>query len=671
MIFKKIYIVFLLFFGNISAQYISTNETYTAQQLVENVLINSGCASVSNVTVSGGNFSGGEKSWGYFNANGSSFPFEDGIILSTGKIANAPGPNTSILEDGNGIGWIGDVDLNVALNISNSLNATILEFDFIPLGEQISFDYIFSSEQYLTNPSPSQCSFTDGFCFLIKEAGSANLYENLAVIPNTNIPVKVDTVRGLGTICPAANTAYFGGFNDIEHPTNFNGQTKTLTARTNVTPGVQYHIKLVIADEGNYRYDSAIFLKGSSFSIGADLGPDRSFANQNPVCSNESISINGTSTGVQSYQWFFNGNPIPGQNTGILSLNPPYNSAQNGTYSLSSTYSPTCITNDEIVIDFFPQLVIGQTSYTYCDNDGQQDGIRSVLLNEIIPTLFPNLPANSQVNFYESASSTTPLSSFFQLTTPFQQTIYARINNNNCDSNIPVTINVLVFTDPITNDTVEICNSNEITLTADSGYPTYTWNTGETSQSIQVSSPGNYTVTIGNANSCTKNKTITVVSSEAATITNIITNDFSDNNTIEIVVTGNGDYEYSLNGTTFQDSPIFTQFYGIDFTAYVRDKKGCGLTTQEFSIIQIPAYFTPNGDGFNDTWQIKNLINRGLGQSIICIYDRFGKLLKQFSGSGEGWDGTFNGQLLPADDYWYTISNNNNLLKRGHFTLKR
>lgn len=258
--------LFGLFFQFGNAQYISVDEGYTAQDLVEDVLINSPCANVFNISVSGGNFASGEKSYGFFEASGTGFPFENGIILSTGKINNAPGPNSYLSDDGGSMGWDGDIDLNQALGLSNSFNATILEFDFIPLGNNISFDYIFSSEQYLTNPTSNKCNFTDGFVFLLKEA-SATTYDNLAVIPGTSTPVKVNTVRGPGTICPPANAAYFDAFNDTNHPTNYNGQTVVLTAQANVIPGTTYHIKLVIADEGNYRYDSAIFLGGGSFNF--------------------------------------------------------------------------------------------------------------------------------------------------------------------------------------------------------------------------------------------------------------------------------------------------------------------------------------------------------------------------------------------------------------------
>lgn len=669
MFFKKIHLLLLLMCGVASAQYISTDETYTPLQLIENVLINSGCASVSNISVSGGNFATGEKSWGYFNANGSTFPFAEGVILSTGKIINAQGPNTFISDDGNGMGWTGDTDLNTALGITNSLNATVLEFDFIPLGNEISFDYIFASEEY---HGSATCIYSDGFAFLLKEVGSPT-YQNLALIPTTTIPVKVTSVHpDIPGACPAQNEQYFDAFNPIEYPTNFNGQTKVLTARSTVIPGQQYHIKLVIADEGNYRYDSAIFLKGSSFSFGVDLGPDRTFANNNPVCPNESLTLNGTAPGALSYQWNFNTNPILGQNAATLSFNPPYTSAQNGTYSLTTTYSPTCTTLADVDLEFAPQLIIDQDTHTFCDADAVQDGITTVTLSDIVPTLFLNLPVSYQVSFYTSPTSTTALPNSFQLTTPFLQVIYAKIDNNNCYTPIPVTLNINIFAATIADVTVGMCNNNLVTLMADAGYLSYTWSTTEITQSIQVSTPAIYTVTIENADGCTKVKTFTVIGSEIATIDNIIVHDFNENNSVEIIPSGNGNYEYSINGINFQDSPVFNNLSGLVYIAYVRDKNGCGTVEQEFYLMQIPNYFTPNGDGFNDYWNIKDInpLSHNSG-SVIYIYDRFGKLLKQISTNGLGWDGKFNEKTMPADDYWYHIQLEDGRSTKGHFTLKR
>ena len=361
-------VLFGLFFQFGNAQYITVDESYTPQGLVEDILINSPCANVFNVSVSGGNFASGEKSYGFFDATGTGFPFENGIILSTGKINNSPGPNSYLSDDGGSMGWDGDSDLNDALGLSNTFNATVLEFYFIPLGNRISFDYIFSSEQYLSNPSANQCNFTDGFAFLLKEA-SATSYDNLAVIPGTNTPVKVNTVRGPGTICPPANAAYFDAFNGTIHPTNFNGQTTVLTAQSDVIPGQTYHIKLVIADEGNYRYDSAIFLKGGSFNFGIDLGDDRLIATGNPLCPGETLTVDATQVGATGYQWFQNGNLISG------AINSTYTIASAGDYTVEIFYGTTCSPpSNTLKIEYAESLVINQDLFTECDADANQDG---------------------------------------------------------------------------------------------------------------------------------------------------------------------------------------------------------------------------------------------------------------------------------------------------------
>ena len=672
-IIKLFFLVFTFFVTQKGVgQYIAVDETLTAQQLVEDILINSSCASVSNISVSGGSFASGEKSWGFFSGNSSTFPFQNGIILATGKISNAPGPNTYLSDDGGNMGWDGDQDLNQALNLSNTFNATVLEFDFIPLGNTISFDFIFSSEQYLLNPNPNQCDFTDGFAFLLKEVGSS-VYENLAVVPNTNIPIKVNTVRGRGTICPPANQAYFDAFNGIEHPTNYNGQTKVLTARGNVIPGNTYHIKLVIADEGNHRFDSAIFLGGGSFNLGVDLGEDRNFANNNPVCPDENITLTATTQGASSYVWKLNDNILVGETNSTLLLSAPHQEAtDSGIYSVEVYFGNVLCGEDEIEIEFAPEILANQTSFVQCDNDGAQDGIRAFELYNLVDQIFPSLPNDFNVLFYSEATSVNPLPGFYQNTTPYSQTIYAKFDKYpNCYQAIPITLIVNTFEDPIQNEVIGFCQGNSIVLNADSSYPFYQWQTGETSQSIIVNSPGNYIVTIGNSLSCTKQKTFTVVASELATIEFVNILDFSNNNSAEIVVSGSGNYEYSLNGINYQDEPLFTNLEPGEYTVYVNDKNGCGLTFETFYILDYPKFFTPNGDGYHDIWQIKNLDKRGFENAKITIFDRYGNLIKQINNPNDFWDGTLRGNNLPSQDYWFVLALPNGKTVRGHFSLIR
>lgn len=660
-------VLFGLFFQFGNAQYITVDESYTPQDLVEDILINSPCANVFNVSVSGGNFASGEKSYGFFDATGTGFPFENGIILSTGKINNSPGPNSYLSDDGGSMGWNGDPDLNQALGLSNSFNATILEFDFIPLGNHISFDYIFSSEQYLSSPTSGQCNFTDGFAFLLKEA-SATTYDNLAVIPGTNIPVKVNTVRGPGTICPPANATYFDAFNDDNHPTNYNGQTVVLTAQADVIPGQTYHIKLVIADEGNYRYDSAIFLGGGSFNFGIDIGDDRLIADGNPLCPSETLVVDATQTGATGYQWFQNDIALIGE------TNSTYTVISEGEYSVKINYGTLCQTTGNITIEYATDLIVNEDTFYLCDADDNQDGIMTFDLSTITPDLFTNLPSSYTVSFFESTSSTIALPTIYTNTTAYNQPVFARIMNiQGCYSDYPVNLVIKTFNEIVTDEEVGLCETSSIILNAGSGFSSYTWNTTpvETTQSITVDTPGTYIVTLTNSNNCSKTKTFTVTTSVIATINDVIINDFSDNNTITVDYSGLGVYEFSLDGTNYQSSAIFNNLNEGEYTVFVRDTKGCGEVSKTFYILDYPKFFTPNGDGTNDFWRIKNLNKRNLQNSTIDIFDRYGKLVFQINPRNQVWDGNFNGYALPSSDYWFVIQLTDGKIVKGHFTLKR
>ena len=163
----------------------------------------------------------------------------------------------------------------------------------------------------------------------------------------------------------------------------------------------------------------------------------------------------------------------------------------------------------------------------------------------------------------------------------------------------------------------------------------------------------------------------------------IITAD-SDNNTITIDNTnqnlGIGDYEFALddgNGGIgfYQNEPYFENVPPGIRTIYVQDKKNCGVATLEVAVIGFPKFFTPNNDGENDTWQIKGVGENFFATSLIYIFDRFGKLIAKIDATSQGWDGYYNGESLPSDDYWFTAElidqNGNTRNRRGNFSLIR
>jgi len=329
------------------------HQSFNAQELIENLLFgDTDCVENINVTEAiSGNFNDGMLSYGAFDANNSNFPFESGLVLSTGRLDNTEGPNNSLSDD-NAPGWGGDQDLRNALNIPDDeviTNATSITFNFVPQANQLSFRYIFASEEYQEN-NLNTCIFSDVFAFLIRPIGGE--YENVALVPGTDTPVKVTTVRPeIPGGCEALNEEWFGQFNQgpnaANSPTNFNGQTKTLTATANLNPGQTYEVKLVIADEGNFRYDSAVYLEAGSFDVGVDLGDSR--IGENAVCEGDEFSLEILGDNYNEINWFFNGESIDNSTTSQLvsedELGP-------GIYRVEVELEGGCIANDEIVIEY-------------------------------------------------------------------------------------------------------------------------------------------------------------------------------------------------------------------------------------------------------------------------------------------------------------------------------
>lgn len=254
--------------------------SYSITQLVKDVLIAGGStcstANVSNVVVSPNLAVGDQtRSWGFFNKGTTNFPFEKGIVLSTGYAKNSGNVyQVGALSDE--LPTQGDVDLATALGISNNLlkDASYIEFDFIPTATEVKFRYLFASEEYFGD---YPCYYTDGFALLLKPNTPGSTYTNLAVLPGSAGAVNVKNIRpgtqfnGSPLICGALNASYFGGYNTSSIETNFSGRTIPLTAQATVVPGQSYHFKMVLADNQDFRYDSGVFLEAGSFDIGVQI----------------------------------------------------------------------------------------------------------------------------------------------------------------------------------------------------------------------------------------------------------------------------------------------------------------------------------------------------------------------------------------------------------------
>nr|WP_294781513.1 T9SS type B sorting domain-containing protein [uncultured Flavobacterium sp.] len=762
--------------SSVNAQVITIDDQKTPQQLIENVLINTSCAVGSNATGKGDTFRPGKQSFAYFNRNGSNFPFEEGIVLATSTAQTAVGPFVSVLTSDDSTSWLGDSDLDQAIG-TQSINATVLEFDFIASANSLSFNYLFASNEYQYG---YPCLYSDGFAFLIKEAGTADPYTNLAVLPKTNITVssvnihpKIEAGRvpdGLAyTGCEASNPSYFSGFNTNNSPVNYAGQTIIMTAQSNVIAGKKYHVKLVIADDKNRNLESAIFLEAGSFASKIVLGEDRTFAANNPACFGEEIELNSNLDPAQyTFKWFKKEDPSV-----ILSTNSTYKVLNAGNYRIEATLmGGTCMAYGEIKIDYANEILSTNTPLLQCDDDNDgisifnltkadniiknnnsaiinegyyyslanaqtktnkittpnnyinntnnqiiyarienefgcfkiaevtlqiattsitnpfpigtcdgdeiQDGLYQFDLNsEVTPKITAGLPSGLTANYFlnttDALLETNQLPNIFKNTTPYNQTIYARVvNGPDCYDIVPVPLVVNTFNPPNFQDESKyLCENNAITLSVGTGFSSYLWSNGGTGNSTTVTVSGDYSVTVKDGNGCEKTKKFKVIPSQPAVITNAVIKDFSGNeNSVLLEYTGTGEYEFSLDGTTFQDDPLFTNINPGTYIAVARDKNGCGLSNSFLVyVLDYPRFFTPNGDGYNDLWFIKN--SDLLPDYMITIFDRYGKLLKQMDQNSAGWTGIFNGQLLPSDDYWFTLTFVDGKKVKGHFSLKR
>ena len=338
--------------------------------------------------------------------------------------------------------------------------------------------------------------------------------------------------------------------------------------------------------------------------------------------------------------------------------------------------------------------------YTLCDNIGNNDGFGQFdLTTQDANVLDGQNPSNFTVTYFSSLANANarinPIPTIYENSSN-PQVIYARVDDDSSPDSICYAITDLTLTVELLpaydlEESYILCvNSNgtevsgppvlETGLSA-SNY-TFEWSldgtviVGETNSSLIPNQGGTYSVTVtDNSTLCQKIDSAEVIeSAPPVVIANVTTNAFVDNDIVVANATGFGEYEYRLDFGPWQDSGTFENVSGGEHIVTARDKIGCGLSSITVMVIDYPLYFTPNGDSFNDTWNVKGLENQN--NVAVYIYDRFGKLLKQISASGDGWNGTFNGALMPSSDYWFTVIYNevgSNERKEfsSHFSLKR
>jgi gliding motility-associated-like protein len=213
---------------------------------------------------------------------------------------------------------------------------------------------------------------------------------------------------------------------------------------------------------------------------------------------------------------------------------------------------------------------------------------------------------------------------------------------------------------------ISFCENESVVLSGNVRLlnPEYIWNTGAITEEITVDIPGIYFVEVSNSDCEFVLKTIHVSQNNIPIISSVV----SDENVIIITTLNEGEFEYSLDGINFQLNNIFYSTPGGLYIITVRERNSCGMDNVEYLHFIIPEFFTPNNDSYNDYFDLKGI--EYFDSSEVYIFDRLGKLIKSSNNGPFTWDGTFNNQVLPNNDYWYFIKIEGQEF-RGHFTLKR
>lgn len=382
-------------------------------------------------------------------------------------------------------------------------------------------------------------------------------------------------------------------------------------------------------------------------------------------------------------------------NTPTITSTAPASVCDSGTLTLSAVASAGNIRwydtagNLQATGNSFTTPIITATTTYYaevftatCINPTRSAVIASVHNTPIITSTTPNSRCDSgtvtleatssagDINWYDTSGRLVHTGTNFTTPNLTSSTTYFVDTVISGCSSPKTSITATVYPVDTKNEELILCQGETITLDASVSGMNYIWlPNGETTQTISVSTIGNYSVNISSPTviSCDSKKNISVIELPAPSINSILVKENSI--TIELV-DYKGYYEFSINGTDFQVSNQFSYIPSGQHTAYVRDNYGCNLVSQNFTIFTIAKYFTPNNDGINDFWVIKEM--QDYPNSKVEIFNRYGKLLKQLNYSNSGWNGTFNGVGLPADDYWYHLKLDDTKPEiRGHFTLKR
>lgn len=673
---------------------ISVTNTQTPGNLVQNVLLGSG-VTASNITynTSASSAQSVQGNVTYFTSNGTSFPISSGVLLTTGNGIGAIGPNDagSYTDNSPPTPMVtSDPDL-VAISSAGVTNGAILEFDFIPSGDTVSFRYMFGSDEY-TEYSPS--SYNDAFGFFLSGPGISGPYSNgamnIATIPNTTTPVTINNVNnGLTNSGPCVNCAYFVYNGDGDgtgvaygNAIQYDGTTVVLTAVAQVQCGQTYHIKLAICNVGDTGYDSGVFIEADSFASDAvDISvatvsgdttviegcSDATFIFTRPATQvNDSMVVNYQIDGTAIMGTDYNSLPnpvifVPGEDTIIITLNPIQDGINETPESVILTATTitecgdTIVTTGTLYIIDGPVLNINESDLNIaCPNDSvvatatASGGygpytITWPSVSQTGTTAYLPAPANGTYNFIVNASD---------------------ICGNTGTDTVTIVVNQTLKIDTMETQIASACQNDGVVVGVGSGFtgqPQYHWEGPGNNGSFQINASvmqnlpsGWYYFSITD-NVCSVNDSIFLDQEPppTASFTASATSGCSPLNVTFTNTSQNAtDYQWSFgNGATLNttdlNTPIPQTYSGNAIVQLIASKGPCSDTTQVSITISICGCTDPNGLNYNPLATVDD---------GSCLYpDPTVEVPNVFSPNGDGINDYFTLKTTYATSVEFTI----------------
>lgn len=672
----------MLIFGEASAQLV-VDPGYTPQQLVENVLIGQG-VQVSNIQ-----YTGNAAARGYFDGSNSNIGLSAGVILSTGRVTDAVGPNDTPagdinLEGGTDFSGSGDAALSaISGSSSGTHDAAILEFDFVPTSDTVQFRFVFASDEYMTWVINTSAGINDIFAFFLSGPGISG-ERNIALLPGTSTPITMMNVNA------NVNAQYYVDNGDEQgQPTgttvSFNGFTRVLTAQAVITACQTYHIRLAIADSQDGTFDSAVFLDAGSFaSTSVSLSGEADFSNsangfalvegcgqmsvtfERPGPLDEEYSVGLILSGTVTNGVDISSIPTTivfpvGVDSVTISFNVLEDNMTEGTETLTLELDQvSCAGNPSSSITFTIEDAVPlsiQTSPDAVFNCPQQYQI------DVTTT-----GGYGSLNYDWSISGETGSSvSVF----PLETTAYTVTVTDECGfSETATTVVNTSGYEPLQLEVADavVCDGELAQLDAmvqgGKGNLTFMWNgaSGSSTYTFQATQTTNVAVTVTDDCSLSASDTATVEVDDAVAS---FTQELVRHNAIEFNnTTPNTDEVFwDFGDTLTSDQEMVTHYYDTagtyTVTMIVVNTNGCvDSMTQEVTVypplhVYIPNSFTPNEDGVND---IFGVVGEGYLYYDLEVFDRWGNRLVSGRFTDENaWDGTVHGRKVSTGMYVYRL----------------